>query len=79
MIRQGQRVNEADLTDEEIEANKADANKAEDVNKSIVVVKAKAEEAIVTNEADVANKANEANEADKAIDCNEAKVEEANV
>ncbi len=43
-----------------------------------MVVKAKAEEAIVADEANVADKANEANKADKAIDCNEAKVDEAN-
>jgi hypothetical protein len=45
MIRQGQRVNEAGLTKKAIEANKADADKAEDVDEAIVVVKAKADEA----------------------------------
>ncbi len=67
------------MTNEAIEANKADANKAEDGNKAIVVVKAKAKEAIVAIEADVADKANEANEANKVVNCNEAKVDEANV
>ncbi len=54
------------MTNKAIEANKANADEAEDVNKAIVVVKAKAKEAIVANEADVANKANEANEANNA-------------
>jgi hypothetical protein len=66
------------LTNKAIEANEANADEAEDVDKAIVVVKAKAKEAFVANEADVANKANEANKADKAVDCNEAKVNEAN-
>jgi hypothetical protein len=66
MIRQGRRVDEADLTNKAIEANKAGADKAEDVNEAIVVVKAKVEEAIVADEANVANKTNEANKADKA-------------
>jgi hypothetical protein len=78
MIQQGQQVDEADLTNDAIEADKANANKAEDVDKAIVVVKAKAKEAIVANETNVADKANEANKADNAIDCNEAKVDEAN-
>ena len=67
------------MTNEAIEADEANASEAEDVNKAIVVIKAKAKEAIVANEADVADKANEANEANKAVDCNEAKVDEANV
>ncbi len=71
MICQGLRVDEADLTNEAIEADEANANTAEDVNKVIVVVEAKAKEAIVVDEADVANKANEAYEPDKAVDCNE--------
>jgi hypothetical protein len=79
MIQQGQQVNEADLTNKAIEADKANANKAEDDTKAIVVVKAKNKEAIVANEANVANKANEANEAKEAVDCNEAKVDETDV
>jgi hypothetical protein len=68
------------LTHKAIEADKAEAGKAEDVNKAIAIVADmdKAEEAIVANEADVADQANEADEADKAVDCNEAKVDEAN-
>jgi hypothetical protein len=77
MIRQGQY--EADLTNEPIEANKANDDEAEDVNRAIVVIKAKAKEAIVADEANVAKKANEANKTDEAVDCNEAKVNEANV
>ncbi len=38
MIRQGRQVNEADLTKEAIEASKANANKAEDVDEAIVIV-----------------------------------------
>ncbi len=59
------------MTNKAIEADEANADEAEDVEKSIVVVKAKAEEAIVADKADVANKANEANKANKAVGCNE--------
>ncbi len=67
------------MTNEAIEADEANANEAEDVDKAIVVVKAKAKETIVADEADVADNVNEANKANKVIDCNEAKVNEANV
>ncbi len=42
------------MTNEAIEANEANANEAEDVDKAIVVVKAKAKEAIAADEADTA-------------------------
>ncbi len=43
------------MTNKAIEANKADADEVEDVNKAIVVIKAKAKEAIMANEANVAD------------------------
>jgi hypothetical protein len=46
------------LTNEAIEADEADANETEDVNKAIEVIKAKAKEAIVADEAAYTAKAN---------------------
>ncbi len=50
MIQQGRWVGEADLTNKAIEADKANANEAEDMDKAIDCNEAKVNEA---NEADV--------------------------